>query len=245
MGDELHSRNSAAALLFLRELVPSFLALAVSGSEQDRSCRQGHGRRPIFLPASVHGRRQGHRRRGARHRRLERRDRHGFQLPRIRRARERTWRHLVQGTPRVGGSQAVRWPQRRRDHLDGRRKHHRRDDRAWRLRPSLGPIAPGLPGRLIRDDDRPQQGTLRHHRRRESGLPRSGPWLSRHADRHRHFQGAREQGASGAGYRHRRKRRRPDRRRRGAAAACLLRGRGRGLPSALSLMPAISSARRG
>ena len=34
MGDELHSRNSAAALLFLRELVPDFLALAASGSEQ-------------------------------------------------------------------------------------------------------------------------------------------------------------------------------------------------------------------
>ena len=34
MGDELHSRNSAAALLFLRELVPSLLALATSGSER-------------------------------------------------------------------------------------------------------------------------------------------------------------------------------------------------------------------
>ena len=34
MGDELHSRNSAAALLFLRELVPDFLALAASGSER-------------------------------------------------------------------------------------------------------------------------------------------------------------------------------------------------------------------
>ena len=34
MGDELHSRNSAAALLFLRELVPDFLALAVSGSQR-------------------------------------------------------------------------------------------------------------------------------------------------------------------------------------------------------------------
>jgi len=34
MGDELHSRNTAAALLFLRELVPSFLGLATSGSER-------------------------------------------------------------------------------------------------------------------------------------------------------------------------------------------------------------------
>jgi hypothetical protein len=34
MGDELHSRNSAAALLFLRELVPSLLVLAASGSER-------------------------------------------------------------------------------------------------------------------------------------------------------------------------------------------------------------------
>ena len=34
MGDELHSRNAAAALLFLRELVPDFLALAASGSER-------------------------------------------------------------------------------------------------------------------------------------------------------------------------------------------------------------------
>jgi uncharacterized protein DUF1116 len=34
MGDELHSRNTAAALLFLRELVPNFLALAVSGSDR-------------------------------------------------------------------------------------------------------------------------------------------------------------------------------------------------------------------
>jgi hypothetical protein len=34
MGDELHSRNTAAALLLLRELVPSFLSLASSGSER-------------------------------------------------------------------------------------------------------------------------------------------------------------------------------------------------------------------
>jgi hypothetical protein len=35
MGDELHSRNTAAALLFLRELVPDLLALASAGSEPD------------------------------------------------------------------------------------------------------------------------------------------------------------------------------------------------------------------
>jgi hypothetical protein len=34
MGDELHSRNAAAALLFLRELVPGLLTLATSGSEK-------------------------------------------------------------------------------------------------------------------------------------------------------------------------------------------------------------------
>lgn len=34
MGDELHSRNTAAALLFLRELVPNLLTLASSGSER-------------------------------------------------------------------------------------------------------------------------------------------------------------------------------------------------------------------
>jgi Protein of unknown function (DUF1116) len=34
MGDELHSRNTAAALLFLRELVPDLLALASVGSER-------------------------------------------------------------------------------------------------------------------------------------------------------------------------------------------------------------------
>ncbi|MGD9500856.1 MAG: DUF1116 domain-containing protein [Methyloceanibacter sp.] len=34
MGDELHSRNTAAALLFLRELVPDLLALASSGAER-------------------------------------------------------------------------------------------------------------------------------------------------------------------------------------------------------------------
>ena len=34
MGDELHSRNTAAALLFLRELMPSLLSLASSGSER-------------------------------------------------------------------------------------------------------------------------------------------------------------------------------------------------------------------
>ncbi len=33
MGDELHSRNAAAALLFLRELVPHLLAMASTGSE--------------------------------------------------------------------------------------------------------------------------------------------------------------------------------------------------------------------
>jgi len=34
MGDELHSRNTAAALLFLRELVPGLLTLASTGSER-------------------------------------------------------------------------------------------------------------------------------------------------------------------------------------------------------------------
>jgi len=34
MGDELHSRNSAASLLFMRELIPSFLSLAASGGER-------------------------------------------------------------------------------------------------------------------------------------------------------------------------------------------------------------------
>ncbi len=34
MGDELHSRNSAASLLFMRELIPSFLSLAASGDER-------------------------------------------------------------------------------------------------------------------------------------------------------------------------------------------------------------------
>ena len=34
MGDELHSRNTAAALLFLRELMPSLLKLAASGSDR-------------------------------------------------------------------------------------------------------------------------------------------------------------------------------------------------------------------
>jgi len=34
MGDELHSRNTAAALLLLRELVPSLIAMASSGSER-------------------------------------------------------------------------------------------------------------------------------------------------------------------------------------------------------------------
>ena len=34
MGDELHSRNAAAALIFLRELMPSFLALSTAGSER-------------------------------------------------------------------------------------------------------------------------------------------------------------------------------------------------------------------
>jgi hypothetical protein len=34
MGDELHSRNTAASLLFLRELVPNLLKLAASGSDR-------------------------------------------------------------------------------------------------------------------------------------------------------------------------------------------------------------------
>ena len=34
MGDELHSRNTAAALLFLRELVPNLLSVARNGSER-------------------------------------------------------------------------------------------------------------------------------------------------------------------------------------------------------------------
>jgi hypothetical protein len=34
MGDELHSRNTAASVLFLREILPGFLSLAASGSER-------------------------------------------------------------------------------------------------------------------------------------------------------------------------------------------------------------------
>ena len=141
MGDELHSRNTAAALLFLRELVPGLLALAVLGQREDRPRGQDHGRRPVFLFAPVHGGEQGDRRRRARHRGLERRDGHGIQLPRLLHPRERARRHLVQGAACLGRGQAVRGPQRGRDHLDGWRKHHRRDDRPWRFRPSLGPLA--------------------------------------------------------------------------------------------------------
>ena len=151
MGDELHSRNTAAALLFLRELTPAFLRLAASGSERITTRRQGHDRRPLFLPAAVHGGRQSDRRRRPRHRRFERRHRARLQLQRLRHSRQRPWRHLVQGPARLGRGQAVRRPQRGRDHLDGRRKHHHRDHRPRRLRPGLRPCAPGLSGWLLRD----------------------------------------------------------------------------------------------
>ena len=84
MGDELHSRNTRGGAA-----VPARARAELSGAgdlrqRENRSRGQGHDRRSLFLPASLHGGGQGHRRRGARHRGLERRHRHGLQLPRLR-----------------------------------------------------------------------------------------------------------------------------------------------------------------
>ena len=236
MGDELHSRNTAAALLFLRELVPDLLALASAGSERVvRAVKTMTDDHYFFLRLSMAA---------AKATADAARDIEGSSVVTAMAFNCRGFSVRVSGLGDTwfkgphASVEAKLFEGHTEDEITwmGGRKHHRRDDRPWRFRASLGALAADLPGRLLRDDDRAQQGTLRHHGRRESRLSHSGARLSRHADRHRHLQGRGKEGAARPRRRHRRPEWRADRRGRRAAAACMFRESRRGLSPALWLM---------
>ena len=192
MGDELHSRNTAAALLFLRELVPGFLGLAASGSDRIvRAVKAMVDDQYFFLRLSMAAAKAtADAARGIEGSSVVTAmafNCRGFAM-RVSGLGD-TW---YKGPHAQGGGQAVRRPQPRRDHLDGRRKHHSRNHRARRICPGLGAFAPGYQGgsyeTMIARNKELYAITVGENPR----LPRSGPRLSRHADRHRHLQGGRK-----------------------------------------------------
>ena len=66
MGDELHSRNTAATLLFTRELFPALLDLGRQHDGGRPAAARLRARQRLLLPAAVDGGVQGDRRRRAR-----------------------------------------------------------------------------------------------------------------------------------------------------------------------------------
>ena len=92
MGDELHSRSTAASLLFTRELMPRLLPLAAVQPQRIEEALAALTADHYFLPAALNGRCQSDRRCRARHRRVKRGNGDGFQLPQFCNPRQRSWR---------------------------------------------------------------------------------------------------------------------------------------------------------
>ena len=233
MGDELHSRNTAASLLFTRELFPHLLRL-------DPAMRDAVERTVAALTED-----------------------HYFFLRLSMAAAKCTADAAadIEGSGvvtamafncnnfaiRVGGL-GDRWFLGPHASVDARLfEGHTEDEIAWMGGESiiaetigLGGFAQAaafpaaaIPGRVRRRDGRAQPPALRDRRRREPGLQDPLSRLSRHADGHRHPPRGRNRRAAGDGHRHRRARRRADRRRHRSRADRMLRGGGRGLGRAL------------
>ena len=148
MGDELHSRNTAAALLFLRELVPNLLALASSGSERIvRAVKAMTDDHYFFLRLSMAAAKAT----ADAARNIERSsvvtalafNCRGFAL-----------RVSGLGDTWFKGPHASVEARLFEGHTEDEitwmgREHHRRIDRARRLRPSFGPLSAKLSGRLL------------------------------------------------------------------------------------------------
>ena len=222
MGDELHSRNTAAALLFLRELVPNFLALAASGSERIvRAVKTMVDDQYFFLRLSMAvGKATAD----------AARDIEGSSIVTAMAFNCRGFALRVSGL----GDTWFKGP-----HASVEAKlfeGHSEDEITWMGGESIIAETIGLGGfaQASAPSLQSYQGGSYEKmiaRNKElyaitvGGKPRlshSGPRLSRHAHGHRHLQSDRKQCASGHGYRHRRPRWRSDRRGRGACPACLL-----------------------
>ena len=211
MGDELHSRNTAATLLFTRELsarcwswpatagrrgprrhrLPAesdyfFLRLSMAAAKAPADAAPGVAGSSVVTAMTISCREYGIRVSGL----------------------GRRW---FRGPLPDGRGQALRGLHRGRHRVDGRREPHHRDGRPRRLRPGGRLPPPGLPGRRARGDDRQQPGDVRDHRRREPRLPDPLLRLPRDPDRDRRLQGGGDRGHAGDRRRARRQGRRPDR----------------------------------
>ena len=233
MGDELHSRNSAAALLLLRELVPDLLALAVSGSERiARAVKTMVDDQYFFLRLSMAvGKSAAD----------AARDVEGSSVLTAMAFNCRGFAVRVSGlgdTWFTGPHASVEAKL-----FDG----HSEDEITWMggesiitetiglggfaqaSAPSLQSYQGGSYEKMIARNKELYAITVAEN----PGLSDPGPRLSRHAHGDRHFQGDRKRRAPGNGYRHRRPRRRSDRRRRGTCADGVLRSRRECLSSTL------------
>ena len=236
MGDELHSRNTAAALLFLRELVPDLLALASTGSERVvRAVKTMTDDHYFFLRLSMAA---------AKATADAARDIEGSSVVTAMAFNCRGFSVRVSGL----GDTWFRGP-----HASVEAKlfeGHSEDEITWMGGESIIAETIGLGG--FAQASAPslqtyQGGSYETMIARNKELYAitvgenpdyldSGARLSRHADRHRHFQGRGKEGAARPRCRHRRPEWRADRRGRRAAAACMFRESRRGLSPALWLM---------
>ena len=229
LGDELHSRNTAATMLFERALLPALLDIAAEDRRRvDATVEMLASSDYFFLRLSMaaakaiadgaHGIAGSARRDGARDR-----------LRGVRDPRQRPRRPVVHRAARRRRGEAVRGPHRRRDLVDGRRELHHGDGRPGRLRAGGGAGPAELPGRL--GARRCSSATSRCTTSASARTRRSSCRTSTTAARRPGIDVRKVVAtgrAAGDRRRHRRARRRADRRRRGARADGVLRGGRRG-----------------
>ena len=153
MGDELHSRNTAATPLLTRELTrPCWSTSPARAGATTCTWRSIHARERLLLPAPVDGRREGDgglraRRRGSS----------------VVTAMTINCRRSSPSASAGSGDEWFLGPQpeveaasssrdtRRGHRVDRRREPHHRDGRTRRLRPGGRLRAPGVPGRQRRE----------------------------------------------------------------------------------------------
>ena len=151
MGDELHSRNTAASFMFSDRLFPYLLDLVDEGKFSRQTIKDVLAALTednyFFLRLSMAAA-QGNSRRCRGYRRINGRHRYGCQLSGIRHPGKRFGGSMVLGISCLGGGEALRRAHRRRDHLDGWGEPHGGDRGAGRVRASRRFRLTGLPGRI-------------------------------------------------------------------------------------------------
>ena len=146
LGDELHSRNTAATMLFERALLPALLDIAAEDRRRvDATVEMLASSDYFFLRLSMAAAKAiadgAHGIAGQR-----RRDRARDRLRGVRDPCQRARRPVVHGAARGRRGEAVRGPHRGRDLVDGRRELHHRDGRPGRLRAGRGAGLQGYQG---------------------------------------------------------------------------------------------------